>query len=198
MALCTTNQSVEYCSVAPVPYFFNNDYSQNSDDCRLFYDPTCLKCIVEPCEVEVPCCEDGQTTFVTLYAAKIVGCMPYQAEWRFNNPAVCNVPTSSGRNASVSALSGACFAHCVKIGSEEVAKACCDCINEILSDPARACALITNSSRFCELFNCDDCTEITSPSTDGKCTDRFVKFRGEFLIDCTELSNECPECGCNG
>lgn len=199
MAECTTSPIVEYCCVANVPTFFNNNFSEEpgKKDCRLFYDPTCLNCIVETCEVEVPCCASGETTLVTLYTAKIVGCMPYQAEWRFNNPAVCNVPSGT-RNATVLCLSTACFDNCVKIGTEEVAQACCDCINDILSDPSQACSLIKEKDRCCKLFECCNNTEITTPSSDGRCTNRYVKFCGEFEIDCDELETLCPDCGCNG
>lgn len=194
---CECDFDVDYCCIESVPSFFNNNLSTRTDDNRIFYDPTCLSCAVETCTVQIPCSTGGTST-ATLYAAVIKGCMPFQAEARFNNPAPCNQPPSDGRNAAICCQGTVCFDNAVAFGCPEDMEDLCACINDLLSNPMDACRLIVNSRQTPELFsscpgrvlNFPPITPSTNP-TAGRCTDRFVRFQGTFTISPSFLRQEC-------
>lgn len=189
---CECDFDVDYCCVESVPSFYNNNLSNAASDNRIFYDPTCLSCSVEACTVQIPCSTGGTST-ATLYAAVIKGCMPFQAEARFNNPAPCNQPPSGGSNAAICCRGTVCFDNAVAFGCPEDMEDLCACINDLLSNPMDACRLIVNTQRTLELRRCMDFTRITpSPNpTAGRCTDRFVRFQGTFTISPSFLQQEC-------
>ena len=189
---CECDFDVDYCCVESVPSFYNNNLSTRADDNRIFYDPTCLSCAVETCTVQIPCSTGGTST-ATLYAAVIKGCMPFQAEARFNNPAPCNQPPFTNtppRNAAICCRGTVCFDNAVAFGCPEDMEDLCACINDLLSNPTDACQLIVNTPEPIELIRCMDFKRIT-PSTAGRCTDRFVRFQGTFTISPSFLQQEC-------
>lgn len=168
--------TVNFCCVKNIPDFITAGLTTNPIFPRITYDPNCLTCVVEPCQAAIPCNGGSQT--VCLFAAKIVGCMPYQIETRYaaQSPSnICPDPFPADTFAIV-CVDSARFNNPICLGTEAEMEDVCAEINRKLRSTNR-CALIESINRTATLNFC--------PNYGG----RYVLFLGQFRINFT-----CPSC----
>ena len=166
---------VRFCCVKDIPGFITAPLTTSGLFPRIAYDPNCLSCVVEPCVVDVPC-PDGTTQTFGLFAAKIVGCMPYQIETRYAAQSPSNICPDPLPDISYSivCVDSARFNNAVCFGCQKEMEAVCAQLNALLRRPSR-CALIQAISPVA--------TPTICPNSGG----RYVIFTGLFRINFT-----CP------
>ncbi|KGP89991.1 hypothetical protein N780_07755 [Pontibacillus chungwhensis BH030062] len=196
---CDCSMEVDACCVKQVPSFFNNDFS--TDDPRISYDPTCLCCVVEQCEVVLSCSGAADRTIVTP-ALVIKGCMPYQIETRFNDPAVCSENTGTTNSTAIVCNDTVCFDNAVYFDPNndvDRLQDICDCLNGLFNggtvNSSDVCDLIRvkGGSEKATLHKCKNFEKITTFSSDeGRCKDRFVRFKATFEINDSVIQKCIP------
>lgn len=160
---------VNFCCVNKIPEFITADLSTDADEPRLTYDPKCLSCSVEPCEFPIEC--DDERTTLEIFSIKIVGCMQYQIETRYEEFIdICADPDFVDRIYSNVCVGVARFNNAICYGSKCEMKNVCRQINAKLRGSDR-CNLIQICEKDATIKNC--------PNSGG----RYVEFTGKFKID---------------